>query len=409
MSRRDLLRNPSLLALLARDIVSTTGSQMTYVALPWFVLTTTGSPTRMTIVFAVESASTAAFGFLLGNVVTRLGPRRTMLIADVVRAPLIALVPLLHWADALSFGAIIAIAAAVSAFTTPSFASKAALIPDLVGEDEARLSEANALVQAVGRLTLLAGPPLGGVLIAFIGATNVLLIDAVTFVVGFVLVAAFVRAQGQAPEPEDRGLSAGARYIWRDRLLRPWGISVIVSDACWLALFATLPVLVLERYGDEPEIVGWAWGAWGGGALLGSVLAFRYVASVDRLLLSSVGEVVMIAPLWLLLIDAPPLAVVATMLVSGFANGVINAPVHTIVMLRTPRALRQKVWGFFIVGMSVLGPVALMAAGPSLEHIGLNPTLIGLFAVQTLCAIVFAAAGLRERSRSAVAPEPVPD
>jgi MFS family permease len=103
MSRRELLRHRGLLGLLARDVVSVTGSQMTLLALPWFVLTTTGSPARMAIVFAVESASLAVFGFVGGNVATTLGLRRTMLIADAVRAPLIALVPLLHALDALSF------------------------------------------------------------------------------------------------------------------------------------------------------------------------------------------------------------------------------------------------------------------------------------------------------------------
>jgi MFS family permease len=86
VSRRELLRNRGLLGLLARDVVSMTGSQMTWLALPWFVLTTTGSPARMGVVLAVESASLAVFGFLSGNVVARLGPRRTMLIADAVRA-----------------------------------------------------------------------------------------------------------------------------------------------------------------------------------------------------------------------------------------------------------------------------------------------------------------------------------
>ncbi len=79
-----------------------TGSQMTMLALPWFVLTTTGSAGRMAIVLAVESASLAIFGFLSGNVAARLGPRRTMLIADAARAPLVALVPLLHALDVLT-------------------------------------------------------------------------------------------------------------------------------------------------------------------------------------------------------------------------------------------------------------------------------------------------------------------
>jgi Major Facilitator Superfamily len=400
MSRRALLHNRGFVGLLLRDIVSLTGSQMTWVALPWFVLTTSGSPTRMAIVLAVEAASIAIFGFLLGNVVTRLGPRRTMLIADGIRAPLTVLIPVLHWLDALSFPLLLALIAVVSAVVTPSYASKAALLPDLVGEDETRLTEANALLQAAQRITILIGPALGGVLIAAIGATTVLLIDAATFLAGFALVGIFVRGRWQ-PEPhEDRGLAAGIRFVLRDRFLRAWTGAIVLGDACWLGLFAALPVLVLERYGEHPEIVGLAWGGWGAGAVLGSVVAFRFVASFDRLLVSSFGELGMIAPLWLLLLDAPPVALFGLMLASGLANGIVNAPIHTIIQLRTPRALRQKVWSVLIVGSALLGPLVLVLAGPSLETVGLEETLVGIVLVQTVCALVFAVAGLRERTRT---------
>ena len=406
MSRRDLLRNRGLLGVLARDVVSMTGSQMTWVALPWFVLTTTGSPARMAVVLAVESASMAFFGFVLGNVVTKIGPRVTMLAADGLRAPLIAVIPVLHWADALSFPLLLVLIAIIAGFTTPSFASKAALLPDLVGDDETRLTEANALLQAAQRVTLLLGPPLGGVLIALIGATSVLLIDAVTFVAGFFLVAAFVRGRWDPEHHEDRGLLAGVRFILRDKLLRAWTGAIVVSDACWLGLFAAMPVLVIERYGERPEIVGLAWGAWGAGAVLGSAVAIRYVASFDRLLVTSFGELGMTIPLWLLLFDAPPLFLAGLMLASGLANGIVNAPIHTIVQLRTPRSLRQKVWSAVIVGSAVIGPVVLLVAGPSLERVGVVETLLGLVIVQTICAVVFAVAGMRERARiGAVVPE----
>jgi MFS family permease len=401
VSRRELLRNRGLLGLLARDVVSMTGSQMTWLALPWFVLTTTGSPARMGVVLAVESASLAVFGFLSGNVVARLGPRRTMLIADAVRAPLIALVPVLHALDALSFPLLLVLVVAVTAVAVPSFASKTSILPELVGEDERILTEANALVQGAMRITLITGPPLAGALIAVIGATNVLFIDAATFVVAFALVALLVPAVARVDQDaESRSLAAGLRFLARDRLLRPWTIAVVIGDVGWLVLFAAMPVLVLSRFGEEPELLGWIWGGWGVGAVLGSVIAFRFAGSFDRLLLASLGEMAMIAPLWLLLTDVPAFALVAAMSASGFANGLVNAPVHTIFLLRTPRALRAKVWSVIIVMTSVLSPAALGAAGPALEWAGFRPVLLTVFVVQSVAAIAFATAGLSERARS---------
>jgi MFS family permease len=407
VSRRELLRNRALLALLARDVVSLTGSQMTWLALPWFVLTTTGSPARMAVVLAVESASMAVFGFLSGNVVARLGPRRTMLVADAMRAPLVALVPLLYALDALSFPLLLVLVAAISAFVTPSFASKTSIVPDLVGEDEGVLGEASALLQAANRITLILGPPLAGVLIAVVGATNVLLIDAATFVVGFALVALFLRGGGRVEQDEEsRGLAAGFRFLARDPLLRPWSVAIIVGDVAWVVLFAAMPVLVLARFGEQPELLGWIWGGWGLGAVLGSVIAFKIVAGVDRLLLSSLGEVAMIAPLWLLLADVPAPALVAAMTASGLANGLVNAPIYTIFLTRTPRALRAKVWSVIVALTAVVSPAALGAAGPALESAGFRSVVLVIVVVQTIAAVAFAAAGLRERARVAQ-PQPV--
>lgn len=407
MQEQHLLRSRGLLGLLARDVVSLTGSQMTWVALPWFVLTTSGSPTRMTIVLAVETVA-VALGGLAGGLATRLGARRTMLICDGVRAPLMAAIPVLHLADALSFPLLLALVFAVGVFATPSYASKTVILPDLVGEDEARLSRANALLQTSNRLTMILGPPLAGVLIGVFGATEVLLIDAATFLVGFVLVAALVRVPGAhaADEGEDgRGLRPVLRFVARDPLLRPWMIAVTIGDVAWLALFAATPVLVLTRFGEQPEIVGWIFAGFGIGAVVGSVVAYRIVGSVDRLLLASVGELGMAAPLWLFVFDVPAVVLVAAMAAAGLANGLVNAPIHAILQLRTPRHLRTKVYSVLITATAVIGPLALVATGPALEHVGVDETLAVVVGVDSVAVVAFALAGLRFRaSRRALAP-----
>ncbi|MDX6544906.1 MAG: hypothetical protein QOG02_680, partial [Gaiellales bacterium] len=77
-----MLRSRPLRALLAAEVISTTGSQMTWLALPWFVLTTTGSASRMSFVVAAEVGAYVLFGVPAGAVVARLGARRTMLLTD---------------------------------------------------------------------------------------------------------------------------------------------------------------------------------------------------------------------------------------------------------------------------------------------------------------------------------------
>jgi MFS family permease len=400
MTRRALLRDRALLALLARDVVSTAGSQMTWVALPWFVVTTTGSATKMAIVVAVEAAALGIVGFAAGNVVGRLGLRRTMLVADACRAPLIAAIPILYAANLLSFPLLLVLVFAVGAFGTPSFVSKAAVLPEIVGEDEGVLGEANALLQAAMRIALVLGPVLAGVLIGVVGATTVLYIDAATFVVGFLLIALFVHVGGKTPDTEEsRGLGAGVRFLLKDRLLRLWSIAIVAGDAAWLTFFVALPFLVLTRFGEQPAILGWLLGAWGLGAVAGSTLMFRFVRQVDGLLVGSIGELAIVLPVWIFLVDPPAAVLVAAMFASGLANGLVNAPIWTIFTLRTPPALRPKAWAAIIATTSLIGPLALLVTGWALDSFGLTATLLVIVLVQTAAALLFTSAGLRERTR----------
>jgi hypothetical protein len=76
----------------------------------------------------------------------------------------------------------------------------------------------------------------------------------------------------------------------------------------------------------------------------------------------------------------------------------VNAPMYTIVLLRTPRALRTKLWSAVIAATMVLGPIGLVGTGPSLERFGVDSTLAVLIAIETGAVLLFAWTGLRYRA-----------
>ena len=108
----------------------------------------------------------------------------------------------------------------------------------------------------------------------------------------------------------------------------------------------------------------------------------------------------MIAPVWLFLADVPPAGLVAAMFTAGLANGLVNAPIWTIFTLRTPPELRTKIWSAIVASTQLIGPLALLGTGPALDSVGLTETLLVLVVVQTIAALVFTTAGLRERART---------
>ena len=408
MSRKELLSQRGLIALLAAEVVSTTGSQMTWLALPWFVLVTTGSATKTSFGMAAELGGLALLGLPGGRLLGRLGARRTMIFCDTLRAPGMLVIPVLHWSGGLSFPVLLVVAFALGALTAPYFSAQKVIVPELLGEGEQEVTDANALFQAATRTTLLAGPVLAGFLIGAIGATSVLLVDAGTYVASVLLVASFVPKRPPVEqEPEHRQIRAGLRFLARDRLLRVWWPAFALGDAAWTAFFVAIPVLVLARYGHHPQIAGWLFASFGVGAVIGNAISFRFLTRrLDGLTIFSTFIVFQVLPLWLLWLPLPAAAMSAALVVSGIGNGLVNPSLHSISTLRIPPPMRPTVMTTVMVLWALVNPLGLFVAGPILDAFGTTPVLIGYAAVQTLTMSAAATVAVRERVRQRAEPAP---
>jgi len=406
VKRPGLLADRRLGALLAAEVVSTTGAQMTWVALPWFVLVTTGSATRMSLVMGAELLGLALLGLPGGRVLGRLGARRTMIGCDAARAPIMLVIPILHWTGGLTFAVLAVVAFALGAFSAPYFAAQKVIVPELLGEDEERVTDANALFQAANRTTILLGPVLAGVLIGVIGATSVLVVDAATYLVSVLLVTVFVpRRAAVEQEPEHRQIRAGLRFLANDPLLRVWWPAFALGDAAWTAFFVTLPVLVLERFGHHPAIVGWLIASFGIGALIGNMISFRYLTRrFDGLTIFTTFIVIQVVPLWLLWLPVPAAVLSLAIVVSGIGNGLVNPSLHAISTLRVPPPMRPTVMTTVMTLWALVNPLGLFVAGPVLDAVGTTPVLVGYAAVQTLTMGVAATVAARERFRQSAQP-----
>src|SRR3954471_6079748 len=239
MAAPDRSRRP-LTALLLAEVVSTTGTEITSIALPWFVLVTTGSPARMGTTMAAGFAGLTLLGIPGGRVVDAVGPRRAMLGADLACAALVATIPVLHWTGTLSFPIVLAVAFAVGAVFPAYTAPQRLVLVGLVGEDERRLTRTGGLLGSVNETASFVGPAIGGALIALVGPAAVLLVDAASYLTSVGLVAAFVPAPpaGGAPVERARGVP-GLRYVLGQRRLARTIVGLAVFELGWTALTAT--------------------------------------------------------------------------------------------------------------------------------------------------------------------------
>lgn len=385
------VKRSAVSALVVAETISMLGTRMTYLALPWFVLVTTGSPGKMSLVLAAEILPMAILGIPSGAVVQRLGSRTTMLVADFARAPILISIPLLYSAGLLSFGLLLAIVALLGCFMPPYFASQRTILPELVGEDETRMSQANSSIEGGNALAALVGPALAGALIPFIGASNVLYVDAATFVVAFVLVLVFVPRREGPPAAVESGVFAGLRFLRSDKLLAPLAATTVAFGFLGAGMSAGLPVYAYDEFDGRSWIAGLFYAALGAGAVVGSVLAVLAVKRVAPLRLAALGILAFSIPLWVLPFLPPWPVVFAALFAATLFTPLVNGPIIAILTARTPESLRAKVMTAVVSLNTLAAPLGFLVAGQVLERWSVVPLFASVVLGMTCMAIVFAA------------------
>jgi MFS family permease len=371
---------------------------MTFVALPFFVYVTTGSTAKMGWVLAAEMLPIAIFGIPAGTVIAKLGAKKTMLISDAARGPLMLVIPILHSTGHLSFPALLATTFAIGIFAAPYFASSRLVVPEVAGEDEQAVASVNAVLSGANQVTQLAGPVLAGVLIGLTTPATVLVVDGCTYIFSFLVILIVVRA-GKRVEAaaQQKGVLSGLKFLLGDSLLGPMMIAACVINFVAQGIVLGVQAIDFFRYNASGHVVGLLFAGFGVGALAGAVVAQQLTQKVPLLKLAAVAIVAMPLPLFLLSPTTPwP---VATVIIAGFAffTPLVNAPVIGILTVRTPAELRPKVMTAVMTVATMAGPLGFIAAGYLLQHVALGSFFIGLPALLTVGGLFFAAVLLRHR------------
>lgn len=155
-----------LAALVAASGISSLGMAATLVAVPWFVLHSTGSGTRTGLVATAEVLGLLCSAVLAGPVVDRLPVRAASVGADLLATAAISLIPLLHAWDALNLPVLTALVFLVGAARGPSDTSKQLLLPAAMQRAGVTAERATGCVEGARRIGMMAGAPLAGLLIA---------------------------------------------------------------------------------------------------------------------------------------------------------------------------------------------------------------------------------------------------
>jgi MFS family permease len=377
--------------LLAASAASLLGNVVAAVAIPWFVLATTGSAAR-TGLAAFFTTVPLALGALFGGVVAdRIGARRASVLGDLLSAVSVAGIPLLFVTGQLEFWHVLALGFVGSLFDAPSQAARQALIPELAERAAIPLERANSLFKGTEHFGYVVGAPLAGGLIATIGAPAALWVDAASFVLSALAIAVAVPAVRPAlarGQSYLRDLLDGLSFVAREPLIRAFLVLPMVGNFFISPLApVVLPIYARRELGGAGDFAAMM-GSYGVGGLLG-VLLFGAVGNrLPRrrvyVLLALVYPVVSLA-----LIPMPPLAIaLAALALIGVVAGAGTPLYYTVRQERTPPELRGRVFATVAAAEASAIPLGVLFAGYVIEVLGLRAAFVAFAAGNILYAVL---------------------
>ena len=376
-----------IIALFASNAVSQIGNMMTAVAVPWFVLETTGSAAQTGLAGAAVAGGAVVSAILGGPLVDRFGFRRASVTGDLLAGAAILIIPLLHIADLLEIWHLLLLAFTMSSLNAQGDTAKFALVPLLSVRGGMALERANATDRGIARLGQVIGPVLAGFLIAVIGAANVLFFQAATFVVSATLIALFVPATAalaaRAPATERRSylseLLEGLTFVRRNRLILSMILVATVGNFLDVPLVSVVIPVYAKTVFESPSALGAILAALGGGALVGTVLFGVLGPRLPRRVTFLTAWI--LAPLLVYgaLVISPPLAVlVVAAAIAGVLAGPINPLLVTVIQENVPRELAGRVFGSLNALAQAGIPFGAAVVGLVIEGAGLIETIAGM-------------------------------
>jgi MFS family permease len=245
ISMKGIMRQRNFALVWMGASVSRVGDFMLLVALPFYVYTVSGSTLLTGAMLVIETVPALVLGSLAGVYVDRWNRRRTMMMCDLCRAATLFALLAARTPSSLWIMYLVAFIQSCLAqfFVSASFA----LLPQVVGEEQ--VMEANVVNALTANATRLIGPTLGGLVLATLGITFVVVIDAASFLfsaaaLGLVNVSSSPASRITSQSTPLASIGGSFHTFWRE-----WrsSLSLVRTEPAVTALFAVLAAISLSQ------------------------------------------------------------------------------------------------------------------------------------------------------------------
>lgn len=373
------------IALLALDL----GRKLSWVALGWFVLETTGSSASIGLVITAATISPLLSSIFVGGILDRYNRKTVMIAENLIRGLVLSTIPILHWAGALNLPTIVTVVfinGILSSFTSIGADS---ILPSFIKEDE--LEAGNAVFTMVGQAGSLIGPAIGGLCSAAIGAPMTILLNVFCFLFAsflYSLIPAAIYHNGMV-KASDYQLSIrtkihkylgdskeGFAFIFKYRTLIMIALVTFFFNFFYAPLEAMFPVYVDKILHAGPETLGLIWTFFACGSFLGALLWVKLGKNIAYSF--ALGSVIMLwglAPVAFGFITNEKL-VYFVMFLGGIVYSPYNIVAPTLRQKLIPNSLRGRVFGVYGLIAGLGFPIGVYLGGLTGEFFGILPTIL---------------------------------
>ncbi|MEV0649773.1 MFS transporter [Phytomonospora sp. NPDC050363] len=336
-----------LTGVLGANAAAWSATRLLSIALPWFVLSTTGSATSTGIVAFAQTAPYVAAQLFSGPLIDRLGPRRVSIVCDLTATAALAAVPLLYLITTLPFWALVALVAVAGAADGPANAAKSVFIPSVARRAGVPLERVAGLTGAIERTAATVGPAIAGVVIAAVGGVHALWIAAGLLALGALIVGVSLPDPPVERRPAESYLQRfreGARFLRGEALLRSITGMTAATNLLDQTFMAVLLPMWAKASGHGPETIGLAVSVFAATSIVASLAAAAIGDRLPRRAVYLAGYVVGGIPRFAALALGMPLPVVLVVFaLGGLGSGFVNPVIGAVTYERVPAELLGRV------------------------------------------------------------------
>ena len=254
------------------------------------------------------------------------------------------------------------------------------------------LERATSLAHVVERGARLVGAPLAGLLIAAMGTANVLWLDAGSFAVSAILVAAAVRVA----KPASRETSSaryfdevldGLKFVQAHKVVLSMIVIVMVTNFLDAAFGGVLlPVYMNTVFGNAVNL-GLFMGVMSGGSVVGGLIYGAIGHRLPRFATFVAMFVLVSLYAWAFAFFLPFPIILLSAALAGLGAGPLNPIIGTVILERVPSDMRGRVLGTIQAGAWLTMPLGVLIAGVLTEWLGLQPLLLALGTIYLMATL----------------------